>query len=63
MSRIHGNRSGVGSRLSCLFTGVVTFGAVTIAMADDAIYSNDFTPYDFKLFLDFCATPFGTATK
>ena len=43
MSRIHGNRSGVGSRLSCLFTGVVTFGAVTIAMADDAIYSNDFT--------------------
>ena len=24
---------------------------------------HDFTPYDFKLFLDFCATPFGTVTK
>ena len=21
---------------------------------------HDFTPYDFKLFLDFCTTPFGT---
>ena len=43
MSRIYRIRRGVGSRLSCLFTGVVTFGAVTITMADDAIYSNDFT--------------------
>ena len=24
---------------------------------------HDFTPYDFKLFLDFCATPFGPQRK